>query len=187
LDPPPRLHTSCPAGYAGEVPPRRSMRDYRSSPRRLVLSRVLLTSYPAQALPTTNPVRVEVRCPFRPGAPREASALPPCGRRVSTLPKYNRPGLVPGDETAALGCRFSFTPAALLGFALRSFLLPKGNRRFTSGWTRLPFLLSVLPPPKRWAGPTGRGFRALTLPRVPGGRVVISKPSRWMLPWDLPF
>jgi hypothetical protein len=32
-----------------------------------------------------------------------------------------------------------------------------------------------------------RGFRALTLPRVPGGRLVISKPSRWMLPWDLPF
>jgi len=95
---------------------------------------------------------------------------------------YPLDGFLPSDP-----CRFSFTPAALLGFALRSFLLPKGNRRFTSGWTRLPFLLSVLPPPKRWAGPTGRGFRALTLPRVPGGRLVISKPSRWMLPWDLPF
>jgi hypothetical protein len=36
------------------------------------------------------------------------------------------------------------------------------------------FNLSVLPPPKRWAGPTGPGSRVLTLSRVPGDRCVIS-------------
>jgi hypothetical protein len=30
-------------------------------------------------------------------------------------------------------CRFCFTPAALLGFALRSFLLPEGTRRVSAG------------------------------------------------------
>jgi len=36
--------------------------------------------------------------------------------------------------------------------------------------THVPFLLSVLPPPKRWAGPIGRGSWVLALPRVPGDR-----------------
>jgi hypothetical protein len=36
------------------------------------------------------------------------------------------------------------------------------------GRTHLPFLPSVLPPPKRWAGPTGRGSWVSSLPRVPG-------------------
>jgi len=35
------------------------------------------------------------------------------------------------------------------------------------GRTHLPFLPSVLPPPKRWAGPTGRGSWVSALPRVP--------------------
>jgi len=34
--------------------------------------------------------------------------------------------------------------------------------------THVPFLLSVLPPPKRWAGPIGRGSWVFALPRVPG-------------------
>jgi hypothetical protein len=41
---------------------------------------------------------------------------------------------------------------------------------FPSGRTHVPFNPSLLPSPKRWAGPTGRGFWALTLPRVPGDR-----------------
>jgi hypothetical protein len=41
---------------------------------------------------------------------------------------YPLDGFLPSDP-----CRFYFTPAALMGFALRSFLLAKGNRRFTSG------------------------------------------------------
>ncbi len=42
-------------------------------------------------------------------------------------------------------CRSCFIPAALLGFALRSFPLSKGIRAFPHGWTRLPFHLSVAP------------------------------------------
>jgi hypothetical protein len=49
-----------------------------------------------------------------------------------------------------------------------AFSSRKVSDPFPGGSTRLPFLPSVIPPPKRWAGPTGRGFRALTLPRVPG-------------------
>jgi len=36
------------------------------------------------------------------------------------------------------------------------------------GWTHLPFCLSVLLSPKRWAGPIGRGSWASALSRVPG-------------------
>jgi len=36
------------------------------------------------------------------------------------------------------------------------------------GSTHVPFAASVIPPPKRWAGPTGRGFWVSALPGVPG-------------------
>jgi hypothetical protein len=45
------------------------------------------------------------------------------------------------------------------------------------GWTHVPFLPSVIPPPKRWAGPTGRGFWAFTLPGVPRSRTGVSSPT----------
>jgi hypothetical protein len=64
--------------------------------------------------------------------------------------------------------RFCFAPAALMGFTLRSFLLSQGIRAFPPGSTHLPFLPQVSPPPKRRAGPAGRGFWALALARVPG-------------------
>jgi len=53
-----------------------------------------------------------------------------------------------------------------------SELSPHGRLppHFRGSRTHMPFLPSVIPPPKRWAGPTGRGFWALTLPRVPGRR-----------------
>jgi len=73
--------------------------------------------------------------------------------------------------------RFCFTPAALLGFALRSFLLPEGTHAFPRGRTHIPLYPSVIPPPKRWAGPTGRGFWALTLSEVPGGWTGINSPT----------
>jgi len=38
------------------------------------------------------------------------------------------------------------------------------------GWTHVPFRRSVIPTPKRWAGPTGYGSWGLTLPRVPYDR-----------------
>jgi hypothetical protein len=77
---------------------------------------------------------------------------------------YPHDGLLPPSP-----CRFCFTPAALLGFTLRSFLLPQGIRAFPRGRTHIPFFLPLLPPPKQRAGPAGRGSWALTLARVPGG------------------
>jgi hypothetical protein len=46
--------------------------------------------------------------------------------------------------------------------------------RFRDRWTHVPLNPSVIPSPRRWAGPTGRGFWALTLPGVPGSRRMIS-------------
>jgi hypothetical protein len=40
-------------------------------------------------------------------------------------------GYPPGGFHPLIPCRFCFAPAALLGFTLRSFLLPKGIRRFS--------------------------------------------------------
>jgi hypothetical protein len=69
-------------------------------------------------------------------------------------------------------CRFCFAPAALLGFTLRSLLLPKGIRRvsatdeptyrFTRRYTSEP--------EDAVAGPAGLGFWVLTLPGIPGAR-----------------
>jgi hypothetical protein len=78
---------------------------------------------------------------------------------------YPLGGLLPPSP-----CRFCFTPAALLGFTLRSFLLLQGSRTFPCGRTHVPFFLPLIPPPKRRAGPAGRGFWALTLAGVPGDR-----------------
>jgi hypothetical protein len=44
-------------------------------------------------------------------------------------------------------------------------------------WPHLPFHPSVLPPPWRWAGPTGPGSWGLTLSRVPGARQRVSSPT----------
>jgi len=85
---------------------------------------------------------------------------------------YPLGGLLPPSP-----CRFCFTPAALMGFALRSLPLSKGIRAFPRGRTHLPFLPSVFPSPKLWAGPTGRGSWALTLPRVPGDQTGINSPT----------
>jgi hypothetical protein len=81
-------------------------------------------------------------------------------------------GLLPSSP-----CRLFFAPAALMGFTLRSFLLSEGIAAFPRRRTRIPLFPSVIPPPKRWAGPTGRGFRVLTLPRVPGSRTGVNSPT----------
>jgi hypothetical protein len=49
--------------------------------------------------------------------------------------------------------------------------------RFRDQWTHVPFLPPVFPPPKRRAGPTGRGFWAFTLSRVPGSRTGVNSPT----------
>jgi len=59
--------------------------------------------------------------------------------------------------------------------------------RFRGGRTHVPFHPSVFPPPKRWAGPTGRGSWALTLPGVPGGvRGLTRQPLAAPLGFTLP-
>jgi hypothetical protein len=78
---------------------------------------------------------------------------------------YPLGGLLPPSPS-----RFCLTPGALLGLTLRSIPLSQGIPAFPRGRTHIPFNLPLLPPPRRWAGPTGRGFWASTLARVPGGR-----------------
>jgi hypothetical protein len=58
---------------------------------------------------------------------------------------------------------------------------------FAGGWTHLPFLSAVLPPPEG-NGPAqlSRGFWALTLARVPGSETGISASYCWRLPWVSP-
>jgi hypothetical protein len=68
----------------------------------------------------------------------------------------------------AIPRRFCFAPAALLGFTLRSFLLPEGIQP-VSGWKN-PHTVSPasIPAPKAQAGLASRGSWVSTLPGVPG-------------------
>jgi hypothetical protein len=52
-----------------------------------------------------------------------------------------------GGLLPSIPCRFCFTPAALLGFTLRSLLPRKVSGTFPPGSTHLPFLLPVYPMP----------------------------------------
>jgi len=54
--------------------------------------------------------------------------------------------------------RFFFTPAALLGFTLRRFLLPRGFRNLSAGKNPHTVSPAVFPPPKRQTGPRDLGF-----------------------------
>jgi hypothetical protein len=55
-------------------------------------------------------------------------------------------------------CRFCFTPAALLGFTLRRFPLPRGFRGVSARKNPLTVSPAFFPPPKRQTGPMGLGF-----------------------------
>jgi hypothetical protein len=84
-------------------------------------------------------------------------------------------------------CRPCFVPAALMGFALRSFLLTEGTRRVSAGENpRAVFSVGFPWRRSAWAGPTDRGLWAFTLPGVPRGRRSVSAAHRRMLPWALP-
>jgi hypothetical protein len=76
-------------------------------------------------------------------------------------------------------CRFYFAPAALMGFTLRSFLLPQGTRPVVrTGWTHIPFhppLITVCRSSR--AGSASRGSWVLTLTRVPDDQSVFSAPA----------
>jgi hypothetical protein len=135
-----------------------------------------LEYYPAKPSPLgVKPIRLlswafvpfstsRIKGPLAAGLP--ARYVPPSG--------FGCPlgGLLP-----LIPCRFCFTPAALLGFTLRSFLLPKGIRGFRPGSTHLPLNLAVFPPPKRRAGPTGLGYWVLTLSEAPRDRRGFSPPT----------
>jgi hypothetical protein len=58
-----------------------------------------------------------------------------------------------------------------------AFSSRKVSAAFPRGRTHVPFRPPVFPLLKQWAGPTGFGFWALTLPGVPGSRCRISTPA----------
>jgi len=86
---------------------------------------------------------------------------------------------------ATLWAAFSFR--ALAGFISRqqrswdspygAFSSRKVSAAFPRGCTHVPFHPPFIPPPKRWAGPTGRGFWVLTLPGIPGDRTGFNSPA----------
>jgi len=87
----------------------------------------------------------------------------------------------------AIPCRFCFTPAALMGFTLRRFLLTEGIA-CVSAWKNPPTVsLAVIPPPKRRTGPIGLGFWALALPRIPCDQTGFYADDHRSLPWVSPF
>jgi hypothetical protein len=88
-----------------------------------------------------------------------ARSVPPSGFA------YPLDGFLP-----AIPCRFCFAPAALLGFTLRSFLLPEGIQP-VSEWKNPHTVSPVgIPAPKAQAGSTGRGSWVFALPGVPGSQ-----------------
>jgi hypothetical protein len=52
----------------------------------------------------------------------------------------------------------------------------KVSATFPGGRTHVPFIPSLFPPPRRRVGPTGRGFWALPLSRVPGDLAGVNSP-----------
>jgi len=95
------------------------------------------------------------------------------------------PATVRPQGLITLSAAYAFrAPAGFVAHRRRSWDLPFGafssrkvSAAFRGGRTHIPFLSSVIPPPKRRAGPTSRGFWALTLPGVPGDRRGISAPG----------
>jgi len=82
---------------------------------------------------------------------------------------YPLDGLLP-----AIPCRLCFTPAALVGFTLRSFLLPKGIRCVSARKNPPTVSPGGIPDAKHQAGSTGYGSWVLALSEVPGGPHVFS-------------
>jgi hypothetical protein len=66
-----------------------------------------------------------------------------------------------------------------------AFSSRKASGALTPGRTHLPFSLSVFPPPKRKAGPTGRSSWVSSFRESLAIRQGFSLASRWMLPWVL--
>jgi hypothetical protein len=105
--------------------------------------------------------------------------------RRSTYRGFASPATFRPQGLVTLSTAYSFRArAGFVSHRRRSWDSPFGafpsrkvSATFPGGRTHLPFHLSVLPPPKRWAGPTGRGSWALTLPRVPSSRTGVNSPT----------
>jgi hypothetical protein len=105
--------------------------------------------------------------------------------RKSTRRGFATPARFRLQGLLTLWTAYSFR--ALAGFVSRrqrswdspcgAFSSRKVSAAFPRGCAHVPFFPSVIPPPKRWAGPTGRGFWVLTLPGVPGDRTGFNSPS----------
>jgi hypothetical protein len=96
------------------------------------------------------------------------------------LPATFRPqGLVTLSAAYALRARAGFVSHRQRSWdsPFGAFSSRKVPAAFPRGWTHVPFLPSVFPPPKRRAGPTGRGSWALTLAGVPDGRTRVNTPA----------
>jgi hypothetical protein len=96
------------------------------------------------------------------------------------LPATFRPqGLVTLSAAYALRARAGFVSHRQRSWdsPFGAFSSRKVPAAFPRGWTHMPFLPSVFPPPKRRAGPTGRGSWALTLAGVSGDRTRVSTPA----------
>jgi hypothetical protein len=76
----------------------------------------------------------------------------------------------------SIPCRFCFTPAALMGFTLRSFPLSEGVRYVSVRKNPPTVAPAGIPYVRRGAGAAGCGSWGLTLPRVPGEPRVFSTP-----------
>jgi hypothetical protein len=101
-------------------------------------------------------------------------------QRGLCLPATFRPqGLVTLSAAYALRARAGFVSHRQRSWdsPFGAFSSRKVPAAFPRGWTHMPFLPSVFPPPKRRAGPTGRGSWALTLAGVPDGRTRVSRPA----------
>jgi hypothetical protein len=79
-------------------------------------------------------------------------------------------------------CRPCFVPAALMGFALRSFSLSRGISTFPPKSTHMPFRFPISPA-RKLAGSKSRGSWVLPLAGVPCVRHAGFARRRRLLPW----
>jgi hypothetical protein len=105
--------------------------------------------------------------------------------RKSTRRGFAAPARFRLQGLVTLWTAYSFR--ALAGFVSRrrrswdspfgAFSSRKVSAAFPRGCTHVPFRPSVIPPPKRWAGPTSRGFWGSTLPGIPAGQTGFNSPT----------
>jgi hypothetical protein len=111
------------------------------------------------------------------------------------LPRARPPATFRLQGLATLLAAYSLrSPAGFVSHRQRSWDSPFGaypSRKVSGalppGWPHVPFRQSVIPTPKRWAGPTGYGFWGLTLPEVLSDQRRFSSPIGGCSPGSWPF